>query len=137
MLVWVWAAGMVALAATASELAPTPLSRLLKAIAVNSGEGIGRVACNDEEVARALRREGVRVDPTASLAWASTEGEVREFSRSGKLVICPSLAWVDAGAAVVVQVEGGRPVYYLFQDQAKRSGVYLKSVVYHYAKERR
>ena len=130
-------AGLVALGAASSELAPTPLSRLLKAIAVNSGEGISRVACNDEEVARALRREGVRVDPTASLAWAATEGEVKELSKSGKLVICPNLSWVDAGAAVVVQVEGGRPVYYLFQDQAKRSGVYLKAVVYHYAKERR
>lgn len=137
MLAWVVVAGMAALGAVSSELAPTPLSRLLKAIAANSGEGISRVACNDPEVARALRREGVRVEPTALLAWASSEVEVRELSREGKLVICPNQDWVDAGASVVVQVEGGRPVYYLYQDQAKRSGVYLRAVVYHYAKERR
>lgn len=137
MLAWALAAGLATLGAAPSDLAPTPLSRLLKAIAANSGEGISRVACSDEEVARALRREGVRVDPLAALAWANSEKEVRELAQAGKLVICANLSWADSGAAVVVQVEGGRPVYYLFQDQAKRSGVYLRAVVYHYAKDRR
>jgi hypothetical protein len=137
MLAWVLVAGLATLGAASSELAPTPLSRLLKAIAANSGDGISRVACSDVELARALRREGVRVDASAALAWASSEEEVRDLVRAGKLVMCPNPLWAEAGAAVVVQVEGGRPVYYLYQDRAKQSGVYLRAVVYHYAKERR
>lgn len=137
MLAWVMAAGLATLAVVSPELAPTPLSRLLKAIAANSGEGISRIACEDPELSRALRREGVRVEPSAALAWGTTAEEVREYARAGKLVICANPAWVEFGAAVVVQVEGGRPVYILYQDQAKKSGVYLRAVVYHYAKERR
>lgn len=119
------------------DLAPTPLSRLVKAIAANAGEGLAVVACEDSELVRVMKREGLRVDDKAPVAWAGSEGEVRAFAQAGKLVLCANPEWVRSGAAIVVQVDGGRPIYYVYTDQVKRSGVYVRAAIFHYAKERR
>ncbi len=119
------------------DFAPTPLARLLRALAANAGEGQRRIACEDPAVARVLRREGVEVDPDAPMAWAASEAETRAYARSGKLVLCGNPDWVPAGAAVVVEVEGGRPVYTVYQEQVRKSGLAFRAAVLHYAKERR
>lgn len=131
-------AGLAAYASVGPmDLAPTPLSRLIKAIAANTGDGAARVACGDTELSRIMKREGLQVDGDARVAWAGTEAEVKAFSQAGKLVLCPNPDWVRSGAAIVVQVDGGKPVYYIYTDQVKLSGIYVRAAVFHYAKERR
>lgn len=131
-------AGVTAYASVGTaDLAPTPLSRLIKAIAANTGEGVAQVACEDPQLVRVMRREGLTVAEEAKVAWASSEEEVRTFAQQGKLVMCANPDWVRSGASIVVQVEGGRPVYIVHLAPMRQSGVYVRAAVLHYAKERR
>jgi len=68
-----------------------------------------------------LRRR--TADAGSKVAWASSEVEVKALKAAGKLIICPRLEWLPAGAAIAILEEGGKPQIYLQMCHINDSGV--------------
>lgn len=120
----------------ADPVAPRLVARLIRAISTYS-EAKGKVACTDPVMVKYFQGAGLVVDPSSPLAWASSSKEVEDFAHSGKLVACENQDWADLGAAIVVNHEGGRPIYWLYSTRVKATGLYVGSAVWKFARELR
>jgi hypothetical protein len=116
--------------ATAKELPAKTIARLLKII--SGGQG---VACQGGEVAVELTRLSIPVDPSAKVAFASTDGQVTRFRSDGKLVVCGRMEQINLGATLALVDESGAATIYIKKDNAAASHVAIPDSVLRIAKE--
>jgi hypothetical protein len=112
----------------AADLAPEVQAKFIKILASSAGSA-GKVACTDGALAADLGKVGVSVEAGSKVAWASSEGQVKQLKGAGKLVICGNLQWLPAGGAIAIVDEGGKPQIYLHMGNIAASGVTLSDAV--------
>jgi len=117
-----------ALSASAPEITPAELIPFLKVISASAGAP-GRVACRDLDLSMALKKGGVSPDAKAPLAWAANRGQLEAYLAEGKLVVAGDPALLDAGAAIAVVREGGRPIIVIHNKHLASSGVGLSDAL--------
>ena len=100
---------LTALAATvvhAGELSPEVEAKFLKAIVSSSGST--KIACSDPVLKAALEAQGLTVDASAMIVWATTSNEARAGKTMGRLVVTNKREF-SANACVVLEEADGRP----------------------------
>lgn len=100
-----------------------------------SSSGQFGFACNDEALKKKLEEMGVSVGPGFKFAWGSSEAEVRALKAQGRFIICPNVAWLNAGGCIAIVEEGGRPQLYLNSANTKASGVTISDAIMKIAKK--
>lgn len=105
-------------------LSTSELAGFLKPLSANAGSP-GRIACKDVDMAMALKKQGISLDPRASAAWATTTEQVKTYLGEGKFVICPDPKLLEEGASLAIVRRQGHPVLLLHAKNAKTSGVQL------------
>jgi len=123
-----FAAGFFSVAMSAGDLPADVQAKFVKILASSAGSA-GKVSCKNATLAAELSKQGVATDDGSKVAWASSEGEVKALKAAGKLVICPTLAWLSAGGSIAVVEEGGKPQIYLHMNNIAASGVTLSDAV--------
>ena len=102
--------GLAAGAAWGQEaLAPALVARFMHIISSADG-GDGRVACAPGEVAQELAKAGIKVDPAAGFAWATTSAEAAAYQKQGKVVVVPSRELLHEGGHLALIAQGAKPV---------------------------
>ncbi|BDU76952.1 YfiR family protein [Mesoterricola sediminis] len=124
-----------ALNAAPPAIAPAELIPFLKVISVSAGAP-GRVACRDLDLAMALKKGGISPDAKAPLAWAANRSQLEAYLAEGKLVIAGDPALLDAGAAIAIAREAGRPVLLIHSRNLAASGVGVSDALLKIAKVR-
>jgi hypothetical protein len=112
----------------AGELPPELQAKFIKIICSSAG-GLGSVACKDPLVGEEIAKLGMKVDATSKVAWASKNGDVKEFKNAGKLVVCSRLDFLSSGGSIAVVEEGGKPAVYLHMSNIGASGVTLSDAI--------
>jgi hypothetical protein len=112
----------------AGELPPAIQAKFVKILASSAGSP-GKVACTSAALLPELSSQGMSADPGSKLAWAGTEAEVKALKGAGKLVVCGHTEWLNAGGAIAVVEEGGKPQIYLHMSNISASGVTLSDAV--------
>jgi hypothetical protein len=113
------------LALQAGDLPVEAQAKFLKVIATSGG---GRIACGDPALKGALEAQGVTVDRTAMIVWASNPMEAKMAKQAGRLVVAGHrdlLAW----AGIILEDEGGRPKLVFNTTNIKASRVQLSDAV--------
>ena len=124
-------AGLVLLAAVsafAGELSPDMQAKFVKILASSAGSA-GKVGCSNAALQTELGKVGIANDPSAKVAWASSEAEVKALKAAGKLVLCGKLDWLSAGGSIAIVEEGGKPQIYLHMGNIAASKVPLSDAV--------
>lgn len=104
---------------------PADLQAKFIALLCKSANSAGRIAITDAALKAELAKVGVNADAGASVAWGSSEAEVKSLKAAKKLVICGKLDQLPAGGAVAIVEEGGKPQIYLHMGNVAASGVQL------------
>lgn len=112
----------------AGELSVELQAKFIKILAANAGS-VGKVACTSPAMLAQFERMGITPDPSAKVAWASSEAEVIAMKAAGKFVLCPDLDWLPKGASVAVIEEGGKAQIYLHMGHIAASGVTLSDSI--------
>jgi hypothetical protein len=112
----------------AGDLPADTQAKFIKILASSAGSP-GRVACTNMTLTMELMKQGVHRDPSAKVAWASSDSEVKSLKNAGKLVICPNKDWLSEGGSIAVVEEGGKPTVYLHMSNIAASGVTLSDTV--------
>lgn len=121
--------------ATAGLLAQEPLpiqgvrARLMKILVHNSSDP-GRIACRDSALGAEFMKAGLKVDPAAKVAWATSEEDIRAFATEGKLVATDRASGLREGASVGLVHEKGRLAVYLHLNHVYKAKVRLNPAVY-------
>ena len=84
-----------------------------------------RIACRDVDMAMALKREGIGIDPRSPVAWAATAAQTRAFRAEGRFVVCADPTLLPEGAALVLRLQGGQLRMDLHRAHAVASGLPL------------
>jgi hypothetical protein len=113
--------------AWAGDLAAPTVAKFIRVIA--SASGGSKVVCSDREIAGELTAINVPMEGDGKLVWATTEKDVTKFAKQGKLVICGSQDLLNAGAALAIVAEGGRPTIYISAKNLAASGITLSDSV--------
>jgi hypothetical protein len=131
---------MLAVVATvalqAQTVQPLPVeteAKFLKVLLTSAGQ-FG-FACNDATLKAKLEEEGVSVGPGFKYAWGSSEPEVKALKAQDRFIICPSLDWIKAGAALALVEENGKPALYASTANVKASGMTLPDAIAKIAKK--
>lgn len=99
----------VAIASTAlraGELSPEVEAKILKALVSSSGSM--KIACSDATLKAALEAQGITVDSSAMIVWATNAMEARNGKTMGRLVVTSHREFA-ASACVVIEEADGRP----------------------------
>jgi hypothetical protein len=104
-------------------------AKILKFLVKNSSVP-GKVLCNDPSLGRELEHQGLKLDPNAKIAWATTQAEVEALSTEGKLIVCDSLGFLAEGASVGIVEEKGHLAVYFHMAHTHVAKVRLNPVVY-------
>lgn len=88
-----------------------------------------RIACRDVDMAMALKREGIGIDPRSPVAWAATAAQARAFRAEGRFVVCADPALLPEGAALVLRLQGGQLRMDLHRAHAVASGLPLSDTL--------
>lgn len=119
-------AAVATFAVRAGELTPEVEAKFLKVIVTSSGAS--KISCSDPALKAALEAQGLTVDPSAPIAWATGQGEAKAFKAMGKLVIA-NRRDLAASASVLIEEDGGRPKIFLNTTNLHASKVQLGDVV--------
>lgn len=104
---------------------PAEMQAKFVALLCKSANSAGKIAIKDAGLKAELAKVGVSADDGASVAWATSEGEVKSLKAAKKMVICGKLEFLPAGGAIAVVEEGGKPQIYLHMGNIAASGVTL------------
>jgi len=124
-------AGLVVLVSAqiaAGDLAPDMQAKFVKLLASSAGSA-GKISCTSPALLAELGKLGVANDASASVAWASSEAEVKALKAAGKLVICGKLDWLPSGGSIAVVEEGGKPQIYLHMGNIAASKAVVSDTV--------
>lgn len=100
------------------------MAGLLKEIAKLAGTP-GKVATSNSTVKAELKKLGIQIDESATLAYATTEEGVKAMKAEKKMVVCDRLDLLRKGAAIAIVEEDGKPSIYLHMRNMRASGVRL------------
>ena len=99
-------ASVAAFTVRAGELTPEVEAKFLKVIVSSSGGN--KIACSDPALKTALEAQGIQVDASASIVWATNAAEGKTSKAMGRLVISGKRE-LSFLASVLLEEEGGRP----------------------------
>ncbi len=104
---------------------PADMQAKFVALLCKSANSAGKIAVKDSVLKAELAKVGVNADDGASVAWASSEAEVKSLKAAKKMVLCGKLEFLPAGGSVAIVEEGGKPQIYLHMGNIAASGVPL------------
>jgi hypothetical protein len=116
------------LSSATPALTPKEMSPFLRVISASVGTA-GRIACRDIDVAMQLKKDGISPDAKAPVAFATSDGQIRDYLAEGKLVVCASEAGIKDGAGIAIFREAGRPVMVVSLKNASAAGFTLSDAL--------
>ena len=87
------------------------------------------IDCPNEQMAADLLKFGMKNDSSSKVAWASTQHELEQFSKSNKFIICANREWLSAGASVAIIERGGRLSLEINFSNLRKSGLTLGHII--------
>lgn len=110
------------------DLPPDVRAKIVRILAISIGSP-GRIACREPGLMAELARAGFVNDPSAAVAYAGSDEEVRALRRTGRLVICGRMSMLASGAGVAVVEEDGRPQIYFHMSHLSENRIVISDAV--------
>jgi hypothetical protein len=112
----------------AEDVAPADLVKFVRLLTSSTGQS-GFACGSNMNLRFKLESMGLSTAPSAKIAWASTEAEVKTLKAASKMVVVPKLEWLKLGASAAIVMEDGKPLMYLNLANVKASGLTLPDTV--------
>lgn len=123
------------LTTSAPALSPHEMIPFLRVISASLGAAnAGRVACRDIDVAMQLKKDGLSPDAKAPLAFAASDGQIKDYLAEGKLVVVASELGFKSGAGIAIYRDAGKPVMVVNLKNASAAGFTLSDALLKIAK---